>query len=309
MDKKDKSENRSGTNVKFSIIIPTFNRKDLLEMCLRSLLAQNFPADEYEIIVIDDGSDDGTEALLVRYSKDNASLRHFRTDHSGPGRARNKGMEEASGKFIVFTDDDCVVGRDWLKKLEKEFSRSGADAVGGSITNPTDRYIAWAQYLLNFSSWLPKGRKRYVKDIPTANICYRREAVEGHRFPGRTIGAVYEDTLFNHALVEEGKKILFCPDIMVWHHTWEQDYGLRKFFAIQKKAGMGFLLRGYRVHGLAGRILKSAGILNLFCPRLLMVFIRSARYGFLARFILCFPLIFLGEFYKGLVIIRNKKGD
>ncbi len=294
--------------MRFSIIIPTHNRKKLLEKCLRSLLAQEYDSDEYEIIVIDDGSSDGSQELIRNLRKTAPNIRYFRNRHSGPGHARNTGLKKANGEYVAFTDDDCVVEKDWLRKIEREFERTGVDVVGGSIINPTEKYIAWSQYILNFSSWFPKGANRAVRDIPTANICYWKKAVAGHYFTEHPGDMGYEDSLYNFHLYKENNKMLCCPDISVRHHTWEENYGLRKFFMIQKKTALGFVAGGYKVHGSAGYLLVKLKFLNLFCPRLMMVFYRCFRYGYLTRFLYCFPLLLAGEFYRGYeIFIANKK--
>lgn len=300
----------------FTVIIPTHNREKLLLECINSLTNQNYPNKKYEIIIVNDGSTDNTDTKVKELKKKHPNIRYFRIKHSGCSAARNLGLRNVKGKFIAFTDDDCVVERDWLKKIEENFKRSGADAVGGSIVNPTNRYIAWSQYILNFSSWFPKGKNRYVKDIPTANIAYRKKIIKNHFFRENLGAWVYSDSLFNYLwnargyedalynfyLYSKDKKILFCPEIKVRHFTWKENYGLKKFFGIQKKAAIGFMLGGYVVHGMVGRMLFKLRFLNLFCPRLIMVLLRCLKYGYFMRFALCFPLLLAGEFYRGLVI-------
>jgi glycosyltransferase involved in cell wall biosynthesis len=292
--------------MKFSVIVPTYNRKTLLGKCLKSLVNQGYPTCDYEVIVVDDGSVDETEQVVKSAKKGFANLRYFRIRHKGQGAARNVGLRNAKGEFIAFTDDDCVVEKEWLKKIEAAFRQNKADAVGGAIVNPTNRYIAWAQYILNFSAWFPKGKERYVRDIPTANIAYRKDAINNHFFPEHLGSFVYEDSLYNFYLYKNKKRILFCPKIKVKHFTWEENYGLNKFFEIQKKAAIGFVLGGYKVHSKIGEILVNFRFLNLFCPRLLMVFLRCVRYGYFSTFVIHFLLLFLGEFYRGIVICSTK---
>jgi len=293
--------------MKFSIIVPTYNRKRMLYGCLKSLVNQDYPKNDYEIIVIDDGSTDGTEQIIKSLIKDYKNLRYFKIDHSGQAAARNIGLRRTKGKFIAFTDDDCVVEKNWLKKIEKVFKGTNTDAVGGSILNPTNRYIAWAQYILNFSSWFPKGSCRFIKDIPTANIAYRKMSIKGLAFPENLGRGVYEDSLFNHQLRKKRGKILFCPDIKVAHFTWNHNYGLKKFFWIQKKAAIGFVRGGYEVHGRIGNILRKWKPLNLFLPGLPSVVSRCLKQGYFLRLVFCFPLILIGELYKGVLIAFNEK--
>lgn len=90
-----------------SVVIPTFNRRDSLRVTLDALSDQTYPASRYEIIVVSDGSTDGTDAFLAdRASRAAHALRPIRQSNAGPARARNRGVEEAAGEVIVFVDDD-----------------------------------------------------------------------------------------------------------------------------------------------------------------------------------------------------------
>ncbi len=291
--------------MEFSIVIPTYNGKDRLWQCLKSILDQKYRK-KFEIIVIDDGSVDGTDAFMRTVAEEHRNIRYYRIRHSGPGRARNRGILEARGRYIAFTDDDCSPEKDWLMKLEEAFARTGADAVGGTVLNPTDRYVAWSSHLLIFCTWFPYGKERFVNNIPTANIAYRKESIGSFRFNEELGTAGYEDSLFNLGLVKEGRRILFCPDIAVAHRSWDYRLDLRKFFSIQKRTARGFLLGGYAAHGSQGKILMRFKVLNLLCPNLLYVFLRCVRTGQTIRFLYHLPLMLAGEIYKATVIISSK---
>lgn len=92
----------------FSVVIPTYNRRPILEKCLRALEDQQYDTANYEVVVVDDGSTDGT----VEWLQDNAAFPHvklFTQEHMGPSAARNLGVERAIGDWIVFIDSDLVV--------------------------------------------------------------------------------------------------------------------------------------------------------------------------------------------------------
>jgi GT2 family glycosyltransferase len=112
----------------FSVIIPTRNRRDLLRECLTAVTRQEYP--HVEIIVIDDGSSDGTDQM-VRTSFPCVRYIHTRSGAGSPA-ARNCGVYAARGDIIAFTDDDCVPPRDWLTRhLLHHRSHTGIGAVGG----------------------------------------------------------------------------------------------------------------------------------------------------------------------------------
>jgi len=114
--------------MKFSVVIPTYNRKDILRHCIEAATKQDYP--DYEVIVADDGSTDGTEEMVRR---EFPQVRYIRQEvNRGPAAARNRGIQAATGDFVAFTDDDCVPPPDWLARLAQGFiDYPQAAAVGG----------------------------------------------------------------------------------------------------------------------------------------------------------------------------------
>ena len=114
-----------------SIIIPTYKRTDYLKDCLGSIIRQR--AKDFEILVISDGYHPSTDALMKNYSK-YKNIRYFKQQNSGPAVARNKGLKSAAGDIIVFLDDDCIVGADWIDKIAQAHARyPEISAIAGSI--------------------------------------------------------------------------------------------------------------------------------------------------------------------------------
>lgn len=97
-----------------SIVIPTYNRLPILEKCLKALELQDFPADQYEVVVVDDGSSDRTVAWLYDNATQFPHVQLFQQDHCGPAAARNLGVVRAHGDMIVFIDSDLVVTPSFL---------------------------------------------------------------------------------------------------------------------------------------------------------------------------------------------------
>ena len=101
-----------------SVVIPTYNRKDMLKECLESLFNQTYPKERYEIIVVNDGSTDGTEEVLNEYAKKApCAFKWFTQQNKGPCVARNLGVKNARGEIICFIDDDCVAEKKWIENL------------------------------------------------------------------------------------------------------------------------------------------------------------------------------------------------
>ena len=280
-----------------SVVVPTFNRQSLLKKCIRSLLEQDYA--NYEVIVVNDGSTDGTAEYLTKLRDRRLVIISQR--NKGYGAARNAGFSRAKGRIIASTDDDCVAGKDWLHRIAIQFSlHPEIDAVGGSIVNPTDKKIAWAQYILNYSSWFPAGRERLVKDIPTANIAYRKSSIANLKYRPMGKNAGYSDTMFNLNL----KRILFDPMIRVYHHRWDVSNDEDEFISIQLRKARGFASGGYRAHFM-GRKLKW---INLLCPRLVLILLRCIRAGYPMEFFRSLRLLIRGELAFARAVIRYGKG-
>ena len=96
-----------------SVIIATYNRKDLLAACLRCLDRQRYPADRFEVIVVDDGSTDGSVEMVQQWKAPYA-LRCIAANHQGPGPARNLGVSQAAGKIVLFLDSDAFAAPQYV---------------------------------------------------------------------------------------------------------------------------------------------------------------------------------------------------
>jgi len=122
----------SNTGPEYSIIIPAFNRADELQELLSSISQLDFPKDNFEVIVSDDGSTDNTWRLVQSIiAKDLYNLRFITQENNGPGAARNHAMEKANSSFFIFVDSDVTMPADWLKKIDTQIKADSADAFGG----------------------------------------------------------------------------------------------------------------------------------------------------------------------------------
>lgn len=288
-----------------SVVVITRNNALGLKKCLDSLLNQNY-LKKYEIIVIDNASRDQTLSVIKELQKKYKTLRYIYEKKKGRGFARNKGLKKAKGDIIAFTDDDCIVEKEWLNKFDKRFEEfPNVSAVGGAVYNGTDSKWGRATYLLNFSSWAPSRKLGYTSDIPTANISYKKYDLKQVNFPESDLNLDYEDTLFNLQLIKKGKKILFDPDIKVYHDFGSFDY--TKFITKQQEKGRSFALRGYKAHGRLGLFLIRHPYILLLCPRIILIFTRCFKSKkLLTEFIKCFPLLVKGEYVRGLTV-KNLK--
>jgi glycosyltransferase involved in cell wall biosynthesis len=117
-----------------SVIIPTYNRPDLIRACLAGLERLTFPQSQFEVIVVDDGSPEPIEGVIADFAA-RLNVRHIRQDRAGPGAARNTGVAQARGRYAAFIDDDCVPAADWLNMLVETLERDPSSMAGGRVTN------------------------------------------------------------------------------------------------------------------------------------------------------------------------------
>jgi len=100
----------------FSVIVPTYNRPRELADCVASLARQEYPRDQFEVIVVDDGSAVSPAAVIAPF-RNCLNVEVHRVTNGGPGAARNRGAHLARGRILAFTDDDCRPSPNWLKML------------------------------------------------------------------------------------------------------------------------------------------------------------------------------------------------
>ena len=200
-----------------SVVIPTFNRKSMLKLCLESFNKQSYPVTHFEVLVIDDGSSDGTEEFIEGYREHiNFKLIYYRQKNGGPAAARNRGVKEAKGALVAFTDDDCVVDEHWLAECNRSFNESYIGGAGGVIVQKTSGTIS--DYLVHIKALNPPAPNGEPYYLVTANACYRRDVLlevggfeEAIKNPGG------EDPDLSMKVKEKGYKLRFNPDNIVYH--------------------------------------------------------------------------------------------
>src|SRR5881394_1714601 len=109
----------SGETPEISVVLPTYNRSESLRRTLASLERQTFPAAKFEVIVVDDGSTDGTASVAAEFAgRGPMKVEYVRGSHEGPGASRNLGVSRARGGIVAFIEDDVLPEPDWLASAE-----------------------------------------------------------------------------------------------------------------------------------------------------------------------------------------------
>src|SRR5512140_2564761 len=121
------------TDILFSVVVPTFNRLNEIAKCVDAIAQSSFDHARFEVIVVNDGGDDPHAVLDAAESC--LSIRVVSQPNRGPGAARNCGAKLARGRFLVFTDDDCMPEKDWLTRFEESVTRYPLALTGGHTVN------------------------------------------------------------------------------------------------------------------------------------------------------------------------------
>ena len=118
-------------DIKYSIIIPTHNRAEILQKCLQCICELENPDEDWEVLVLNNNSTDSTEEIVNSYRKKLLNLRYLRTTDPGLHVGRNLGCQMAKGNILCYIDDDSFVSKGWLKGIEKAFQDSEVVLAGG----------------------------------------------------------------------------------------------------------------------------------------------------------------------------------
>ena len=241
-----------------SIIVPSYNSERTIRACLEAILKQE-TGRTYEVIVVDSSTDE-TACIIEREYEGVRVVR--KRERTYAGAARNAGVRESRGRYVVMIDADCVVAPDAVERMIGRHEQGEYAAVGGSVANGTPRSLSGTiGFLIEFREFMPTARLRLEKGVPTANIAYRREVFERHGYFDEDLWPA-EDLLFNWRLYEAGEKLLFDPEIRALHLNRT---GWRKVLSHQAKLG-GTSALARRRGGLAGGILLRYPALIIFMP-------------------------------------------
>lgn len=179
------SSDSTDVAVRVSVVIPTFSRPAAIRSCLAALLKQTFPGDQFEIVIVDDGSPVPTELGDVGASKgsdpNHPEIRVVRQDNAGPGAARNRGVREARGQLIAFTDDDCLPLPDWLRVLVAAVDEAPQTLVGGATFNGLANQIfsETSQLIVNMSYDHYNANKQAARFFASNNwLCSKQQYLE-----------------------------------------------------------------------------------------------------------------------------------
>jgi glycosyltransferase involved in cell wall biosynthesis len=293
-----------------SVVIPTYNRRSILEKCLQALEHQD-PSGEienYEVVVVDDGSSDGTPNWLRQNAAQFPHVRLVEQQHGGPAEGRNRGVDHAQGDVIVFIDSDLVVTSSFLashaRALSRHWNQQGTRLcfTYGAVINTA-----------NFDQ--PTAERHKLRDLSwayfaTGNVAIDREVLErsglfdlGFRLYG------WEDLELGERLRQMGVELVKCPEAVGYH--WHPAFRLEQIPDLirveRERARMGlvfyrkhpsrrvrFIIQFTWLHRVLWSMLTLGGLLNEQSLRPLMAWLIQRGQPSLALELLRLPLNRIG---------------
>ena len=218
--------------MKYSIIVPVFNRPDEVDELLESLTHQS--EKDFEVVIVEDGSQTPCEDVCKRYEH-MMDIHYYYKENSGPGQSRDYGAERAKGEYLLILDSDVVLPEGYLKAVSDELSREPADAFGGpdkahSSFTDTQKAISYSMTSFFTTGGIRGGKKKMDKFYPRSfNMGIRRDVyLRLNGFSNMRFG---EDIDFSIRIFKTGCRCRLFPEAWVWHKRrtdfrkfWRQVY-------------------------------------------------------------------------------------
>ena len=203
--------------MKYSIIVPVYNRPNEVDELLQSLCQQTVK--DFEVLIIEDGSIKTCKDVCDKYA--NILVLHYHAkENSGPGQSRNYGAERAKGEYVIILDSDVVLPNTYIEAIDKSVSSEiiafgGPDAAHPSFT-PIQKAISYSMTSFFTTGGIRGGKAKLDKFYPRSfNMGIRRDVYL--QLGGFTKMRFGEDIDFSYRIVEAGYRPQLFPEAWVWH--------------------------------------------------------------------------------------------
>ncbi len=200
--------------IEVSVIVPTHNEESNIDNCIKSLLNQTYPTDKYEVLFVDNGSNDSTKSIIQSYGLNPLIY----TSKASSYAARNHGIAHAKGKIIAFTDGDCRVDKHWIQNSMEYFKEHNTDMIGGNIIFEFTDKPSNSELLDSVIHLQNEHNVKKRSCSVTANLFVNHD-IFNH------IGLFHEDSLsgadieFSHRAIKSGYKLSYASDSIVFHYA------------------------------------------------------------------------------------------
>ena len=222
--------------MKYSFIIPVYNRPDEVDELLDSLTRQTIR--DFEVVVVEDGSSVPCKEVVDKYA-DRLTIHYYNKANSGPGQTRNYGVERANGEYMLILDSDCILPEKYLEMVEADLLSQKADAFGGpdqaheSFTD-VQKAINYAMTSFFTTGGIRGGKKKLDKFYPRSfNMGVRKDVYQA--LGGFSKMRFGEDIDFSIRIFKGGYQCRLFPDAWVWH---KRRTDLKKFFKQVHNSGI-----------------------------------------------------------------------
>ncbi|MBO5699204.1 MAG: glycosyltransferase [Bacteroidaceae bacterium] len=222
--------------MKYSVIVPVYNRPDEVDELLDSLCKQTFT--DFEVIIVEDGSSVTCSTVVEKYNE-HLNIQYFEKPNSGPGQTRNYGVERAQGEWMIVLDSDVVLPENYFAAIETELTEQPCDAFGGpdkahpSFT-PTQKAINYAMTSFFTTGGIRGKKNKMDKFYPRSfNMGIKRDVyLKLNGFSEMRFG---EDIDFSTRIMKSGFSTRLFTEAWVWH---KRRTDLRKFFKQVHNSGI-----------------------------------------------------------------------
>jgi glycosyltransferase involved in cell wall biosynthesis len=230
---------------RISALVPVKDRRERMLRCMDALLAQDHP--DYEIVVLDNGSTDGTPEACTERARGSGVPVRIEVIAGSVGHVRNQGARLARANVVAFTDSDCLPQREWLSAGEKPFADSGVGIVTGRTLPEEEPTADWPATIEVIGP---------TKRFESCNVFFRREAFIATPGFDEEIGHFWEDTAAGFAMLRAGWEVAYADNALVLHDVTYPGW-VWQLQRAQKHAHLAAVLRKYpelRTELLWGRV-------------------------------------------------------
>ena len=223
-------------DMRYSVIVPVFNRPDEVKELLESLCTQTFR--DFEVILVEDGSSLPCADVADAF-RNKLDIKYFTKENSGPGQTRNYGAERANGEYLIILDSDVMVPPGYFEAIEAELSREKADAFGGPDRahpdfTPVQKAINYAMTSFFTTGGIRGGKVKMDKFYPRSfNLGISADAYKA--LGGFSKMRFGEDIDLSIRIFDAGYKCRLFPEAWVWH---KRRTNLKKFFKQVHNSGI-----------------------------------------------------------------------
>lgn len=263
--------------MKYSVIVPVYNRPNECEELLESLTHQT--QRDFEVIIVEDGSSVPCRDVVERYA-DKLAVHYYDKPNSGPGQTRNYGVERANGEYVIILDSDVVLPEGYFAAIDAELAANPCDAFGGpdrahESFSTTQKAINYAMTSFFTTGGIRGGKAKLDKFYPRSfNMGVRREVYQD--LAGFSAMRFGEDIDFSTRIFKSGYRCRLFPEAWVYH---KRRTDLKKFFKQVHNSGIARIHLSHRHPGTHKLVHLLPAVFTLGVAFLLVLALLSLCFG------------------------------